>query len=226
MLIVVTTVSFCVHVYSSEYMGSGPHLCRFMSYISLSPISQKLYHMRYSLIGTGVSLLPPGETVIDPSLTSLVVCFFTLLVLVALPLYEPIEPIGIVPPITHPTSVGLFDRLVLEFLSRLETILGPTLALTVTIGTIAFGLWFLGLRTFSYFRKNPFRSISGLGLGVLGLFVMRLLFLRERIMSAVHETSTSTEPAIFGINDGPLDHLEVAGAISLMLIVLVVVLAA
>ena len=35
MLIVVTTVSFLVHVYSSEYLGSDPHMGRFFSYISL-----------------------------------------------------------------------------------------------------------------------------------------------------------------------------------------------
>lgn len=34
MLIVVTTVSFFVHVYSSEYMGADPHTCRFFCYIS------------------------------------------------------------------------------------------------------------------------------------------------------------------------------------------------
>lgn len=34
MLIVVTTVSFFVHVYSSEYMGADPHACRFFCYIS------------------------------------------------------------------------------------------------------------------------------------------------------------------------------------------------
>lgn len=35
MLIVVTSVSFLVHMYSSEYMGQDPHLSRFMSYLSL-----------------------------------------------------------------------------------------------------------------------------------------------------------------------------------------------
>ena len=35
MLIVVTFVSFFVHVYSSDYMGSDPHLPRFMSYLTL-----------------------------------------------------------------------------------------------------------------------------------------------------------------------------------------------
>ena len=35
MLIVVTTVSFLVHVYSSEYLGADPHVGRFFSYISL-----------------------------------------------------------------------------------------------------------------------------------------------------------------------------------------------
>ena len=49
MLIVVTLISFCVHVYSSEYMGSDPHLCRFMSF---RYFSRKLYPTRYSFIGT------------------------------------------------------------------------------------------------------------------------------------------------------------------------------
>jgi NADH-ubiquinone oxidoreductase chain 5 len=35
MLVVVCTVSFLVHVYSSEYMSTDPHLSRFMSYLSL-----------------------------------------------------------------------------------------------------------------------------------------------------------------------------------------------
>jgi proton-translocating NADH-quinone oxidoreductase chain L len=35
MLIVVTFISFLVHVYSIEYMGNDPHLPRFMSYLSL-----------------------------------------------------------------------------------------------------------------------------------------------------------------------------------------------
>jgi len=35
MLIVVTTVSALVHLYSTEYMGGDPHLPRFMSYLSL-----------------------------------------------------------------------------------------------------------------------------------------------------------------------------------------------
>jgi len=35
MLIVVTFISFFVHVYSSDYMGADPHLPRFMSYLSL-----------------------------------------------------------------------------------------------------------------------------------------------------------------------------------------------
>jgi len=35
MLIVVTSVSTCVHVYSTEYMAGDPHLPRFMSYLSL-----------------------------------------------------------------------------------------------------------------------------------------------------------------------------------------------
>lgn len=35
MLVVVTTISFLVHVYSVEYMSNDPHLIRFMSYLSL-----------------------------------------------------------------------------------------------------------------------------------------------------------------------------------------------
>jgi len=35
MLVVVTTVSFLVHIYSSSYMSEDPHLPRFMSYLSL-----------------------------------------------------------------------------------------------------------------------------------------------------------------------------------------------
>ena len=35
MLIVVTFVSFFVHIYSSDYMGADPHLPRFMSYLTL-----------------------------------------------------------------------------------------------------------------------------------------------------------------------------------------------
>lgn len=35
MLIVVLTVSLLVHIYSREYMGSDPHLVRFLSYLSL-----------------------------------------------------------------------------------------------------------------------------------------------------------------------------------------------
>ena len=35
MLIVITTVSSCVHIYSISYMESDPHLSRFMSYITL-----------------------------------------------------------------------------------------------------------------------------------------------------------------------------------------------
>jgi NADH:ubiquinone oxidoreductase subunit 5 (subunit L)/multisubunit Na+/H+ antiporter MnhA subunit len=35
MLIVVTTVSSLVHIYSTEYMNGDPHLPRFMSYLSL-----------------------------------------------------------------------------------------------------------------------------------------------------------------------------------------------
>jgi NADH-ubiquinone oxidoreductase chain 5 len=35
MLVLVTTVSFLVHVFSSEYMSGDPHISRFMSYLSL-----------------------------------------------------------------------------------------------------------------------------------------------------------------------------------------------
>jgi NADH:ubiquinone oxidoreductase subunit 5 (subunit L)/multisubunit Na+/H+ antiporter MnhA subunit len=35
MLILVTTVSGLVHLYSTEYMNGDPHLPRFMSYLSL-----------------------------------------------------------------------------------------------------------------------------------------------------------------------------------------------
>jgi len=35
MLIVVTTVSSLVHIYSTQYMAGDPHLSRFMSYLSL-----------------------------------------------------------------------------------------------------------------------------------------------------------------------------------------------
>lgn len=35
MLILVTTVSAFVHIYSTEYMKGDPHLPRFMSYLSL-----------------------------------------------------------------------------------------------------------------------------------------------------------------------------------------------
>ena len=35
MLIVVTFISFLVHIYSTEYMSHDPHLPRFMSYLSL-----------------------------------------------------------------------------------------------------------------------------------------------------------------------------------------------
>ena len=35
MLIVVTFVSFLVHLYSTSYMAEDPHLPRFMSYLSL-----------------------------------------------------------------------------------------------------------------------------------------------------------------------------------------------
>jgi NADH:ubiquinone oxidoreductase subunit 5 (subunit L)/multisubunit Na+/H+ antiporter MnhA subunit len=35
MLILVTTVSALVHLYSTEYMNGDPHLPRFMAYLSL-----------------------------------------------------------------------------------------------------------------------------------------------------------------------------------------------
>ena len=35
MLVVVTSISFLVHLYSTEYMSHDPHLPRFMSYLSL-----------------------------------------------------------------------------------------------------------------------------------------------------------------------------------------------
>ena len=35
MLVVVTSISLLVHIYSTEYMGSDPHLPRFLSYLSL-----------------------------------------------------------------------------------------------------------------------------------------------------------------------------------------------
>jgi NADH-quinone oxidoreductase subunit L len=35
MLVVVTCISCLVHIYSTEYMSSDPHLPRFMSYLSL-----------------------------------------------------------------------------------------------------------------------------------------------------------------------------------------------
>ena len=35
MLVVITSVSALVHVYSVEYMGEDPHLCRFLAYLSL-----------------------------------------------------------------------------------------------------------------------------------------------------------------------------------------------
>lgn len=34
MLIVVTSISSLVHLYSTEYMSQDPHLARFMSYLS------------------------------------------------------------------------------------------------------------------------------------------------------------------------------------------------
>jgi len=34
MLLVVTTISSCVHIYSTSYMQKDPHIPRFMSYLS------------------------------------------------------------------------------------------------------------------------------------------------------------------------------------------------
>ena len=35
MLVVITSISSLVHIYSLEYMNGDPHLPRFMSYLSL-----------------------------------------------------------------------------------------------------------------------------------------------------------------------------------------------
>ncbi len=35
MLVVVTSISLMVHLYSTEYMAEDPHKIRFMSYLSL-----------------------------------------------------------------------------------------------------------------------------------------------------------------------------------------------
>lgn len=35
MLVVITSISMLVQIYSTEYMGEDPHLPRFMSYISM-----------------------------------------------------------------------------------------------------------------------------------------------------------------------------------------------
>ena len=35
MLVVITGVSFCAHIYSIEYMRTDPHNVRFFSYLSL-----------------------------------------------------------------------------------------------------------------------------------------------------------------------------------------------
>ncbi|MBS4063201.1 MAG: hypothetical protein KGZ74_01505 [Chitinophagaceae bacterium] len=35
MLIVVGSISFLVHLYSTDYMANDPHVSRFMSYLSL-----------------------------------------------------------------------------------------------------------------------------------------------------------------------------------------------
>jgi len=46
MLIVVTSISSLVHLYSTEYMGQDPHLPRFMSYLSF-------FTFFYAYIGNG-----------------------------------------------------------------------------------------------------------------------------------------------------------------------------
>jgi len=35
MLVVITSISWLVHIYSTEYMREDPHLPRFMAYLSL-----------------------------------------------------------------------------------------------------------------------------------------------------------------------------------------------
>lgn len=35
MLLVITTISFLVHLYSTEYMGHDPFLTRFLAFLSL-----------------------------------------------------------------------------------------------------------------------------------------------------------------------------------------------
>jgi NADH:ubiquinone oxidoreductase subunit 5 (subunit L)/multisubunit Na+/H+ antiporter MnhA subunit len=35
MLIIITSISMLVHLYSSDYMSHDPHVTRFMSYLSL-----------------------------------------------------------------------------------------------------------------------------------------------------------------------------------------------
>lgn len=35
MIVVVTSISWLVHIYSTEYMSEDPHLARFMGYLSL-----------------------------------------------------------------------------------------------------------------------------------------------------------------------------------------------
>lgn len=35
MLVVITSISFCVHLYSIGYLANDPHLTRFMAYLSL-----------------------------------------------------------------------------------------------------------------------------------------------------------------------------------------------
>jgi len=35
MLVVVTSISALVHIYSTEYMAGDPHIQRFMSYLSM-----------------------------------------------------------------------------------------------------------------------------------------------------------------------------------------------
>ena len=53
MLVVVTSVSSLVHLYSTEYMGHDPHLPRFMSYLSL-------FTFFILIIGVGIVTVPAG----------------------------------------------------------------------------------------------------------------------------------------------------------------------
>lgn len=51
MLIVVTTISTVVHIYSISYMGNDPHLSRFMSYLSLFTFFMLLLVSSSHLVG-------------------------------------------------------------------------------------------------------------------------------------------------------------------------------